>query len=89
MNSADSLGILDRLLEPLAGSLPNSAAESIVNLRADLEMQVRIDELADKASEGQLTPDEEAEYSAIVEAIDLIGVLQAKARKALSRSTAA
>ena len=89
MNDCRSWDILDRMLEPLTGLLSGGAAESIANLRADPELQSRIDDLADKAAEGDLRPEEREEYAAYVEAIDLIGVLQAKARKALSRQNAA
>jgi hypothetical protein len=59
-------------------------ARQIVELRADATTQERIDELAEKSTEGQLSPAEEAEYDDYVEAIDIIGILQAKARSALT-----
>ena len=44
-----------------------------------------IDELAEKSTEWQLSAAEEAEYDDYIEAIDIIGILQAKARSALAR----
>ena len=53
-------------------------------MRARPEEQARIDELADKASEGSLTAEERAEYEAYMHAIDVISILQAKARAVLA-----
>jgi hypothetical protein len=78
--------VLDRLLDPLDRILTAEVAEQIVNLRADANTQKRIDELADKSTEGQLSAEEEAEYDDYIEAIDIIGILQAKARAALARA---
>jgi hypothetical protein len=62
---------------------PESAA-ALLNLRADPELQARIDELRGKAYEGTLTPAEEAKYKHVVEAIDIVSIMQAKARSVLS-----
>ena len=48
--------------------------------RADARTQARVDELAEKCTDGQLTPEERNEYEAYVQASTLIGILQAKAR---------
>jgi len=45
--------------------------------------QARLDELADKNTSNTLTPEERAEYEAMVDAGNLIAVLQAKARLVL------
>ena len=78
-------GVLDELLDPLVGSFSRRVAEKMLSLRADRKTQRRIDELAAKANEGELTERERQEYEAYVQAIDLIGVLQAKARRYLKR----
>ena len=74
---------LDRLLEPFAVCLTPEVAAKVADLRADEAMQQRIDCLADRANEGQLTPAEREEYVAYLHAIDVIAVLQAKARAQL------
>jgi hypothetical protein len=74
---------LDRLLEPLAGCLSPDVAAKVADLRADETMQGRIDYLADRANEGLLTAEEREEYTGYLRAIDVIGVLQAKARSQL------
>lgn len=58
-------------------------AQRIAELLALPEAQARLDELADKCNEGELTPEEAAEYDSYVDAIDLIAVLQAQARDVL------
>jgi hypothetical protein len=78
--------ILERFIDPLARSLTPDAARVIVGFRADLETQARIDELAGKCTEGQLTPEERLEYEAYVEAIDMVAILQDKAREVLEHT---
>ena len=80
---------LVRLLKPFGDCLTPEVAEKIANLRADPEVQARIDELADKCTEGELTVEEQAEYDSYVHAIDFIAVLQAQARKVLETNGAA
>jgi hypothetical protein len=74
---------LDRLLEPLAGCLSLDVAAKVADLRADEAMQTRIDYLADRSNEGLLSDEEREEYAGYLHAIDVIAVLQAKARSQL------
>ena len=76
--------ILDKMLEPVTRCFTPAVAKEIAELRADLVTQARIDELAAKCNEAVLTEAEQREYRAYIEAIDLIGVLQAKARGLLA-----
>ncbi|MBU4273066.1 MAG: DUF896 domain-containing protein [Planctomycetes bacterium] len=78
-------GYLDRLLAPVTQCFTPEVAERLVALRADAETQARIEELAGKANEGELSPDELAEYEDYVEAVDLIAILQARARAVLAK----
>jgi hypothetical protein len=78
---------LDRFLDPLADCLSPEVAVKVANLRADEEMQTRIDYLADRANEGLLTDDEREEYSGYLHAIDVVTVLQAKARSQLRKQS--
>ena len=75
--------ILARLLEPLGRCLTPEVARELVNLRTDPAVQARIDELADKCTEGTLSAEEQSEYETYVHAIDFIAVLQAQARSLL------
>jgi len=76
--------ILDKMLEPVARCWTPAVAQRIAALRADPLIQARIDELATKCNEGELTEAEQREYAAYVEALELIGLLQAKARAILA-----
>ena len=71
---------LDRLLEPLAASFSKDVAAKVADLRADEVMQARIDYLADRSTEGTLTDEERDEYAGYLHAVNVITVLQAKAR---------
>jgi len=55
-------------------------AKRVVELRADPAVQARIEDLADKCNEGTITPEETAEYDAYIQAMDVVAVLQKKAR---------
>jgi hypothetical protein len=77
---------LDRLLDPLSACLTPAAARRLVAFRADARTQARIEELATKCNEGELTPEEHREYESYVRAIHLVSVLQSKARIALAKT---
>jgi len=55
----------------------------VAELRADPAVQARIEELAEKCNEGTITPEEIAEYDAYIQAMDVVAVLQKKARNLL------
>jgi hypothetical protein len=76
--------VLDEVLEPVTRCFTPDVARQIVALRAATTLQVRLDELAKKANDGEMTGEEREQYEAYVEAIDLISILQAKARKMLA-----
>lgn len=60
-----------------------SFAKKVLELRADNDLLARIGELRSKANQGMLSLKEETEYKEYVEAIDIIALLQQKARQAL------
>jgi hypothetical protein len=78
---------LDRLLEPLVRCLSAEVAAKVANLKADEAMQLRIDYLAERSNEGVLTATERDEYAGFLHAIDVIAILQAKARALLRKPT--
>ena len=80
MATAIETAALDRLLESLGRCLTKDSAEQVVALRADAKLQARLEELAEKSTEGALTLDERSEYETYIHAIDFITILQAKAR---------
>lgn len=74
---------LDRLLEPLVSCLTVDVAAKVSELKADDTMQDRIDYLAERSNEGLLTDEERDEYQGYLHAIDVVAILQAKARSLL------
>ena len=76
--------LLDQLLDPVSRCLTPAVARSLLGLRAPPQAQARLEELAEKCTEGTLTTEEEAEYDAYVWAGNLIAILQAKARTLLA-----
>jgi hypothetical protein len=76
---------LDRILDPVAECFTPEVARRLAELRADPQTQDRLDALAAKANEGRLTPDEEIAYRQAIDAMDLLAILQAKARAYLRR----
>lgn len=85
MQPTAELGTLDRLLDPVRDCLTPEVAARIVALRADETAQARLDELAERNAAGTITSGERAEYESLVQAGNLIAVLQAKARAALAK----
>ena len=79
---------LDRLLDPVTEAFTPEIARKIADLRADEELESHIGELRRKANEGTLTPEEDAEYKDFVEAVDVLSIIQAKARQFLSQECA-
>lgn len=85
MATADGVPtILDRLLAPVGRLLTPEVARDLVQLRATPDVQERVDYLAERANEGQLTAEERAEYDSCIQALHLIAILQATAQTVLS-----
>lgn len=78
--------VIDDILAPVADCLTPDVARRLTEMRLNPGTQTRIDELAEKANEGLLTPDERAEYADIVEGLDFVGILKAQARSVVARN---
>ena len=79
---------LDLFLDPVTDAFSPEVAKAVVAIRADDQTQTRIEELRHKANEGTLTPDEESDYKEFVEAVDVVSIIQSKARKYLAKHSA-
>ncbi len=89
MSNAAEFNAFDRGIDPvLRIILSNDKARNLAEYQADRTLQDRIEELAGKCNEGNLTDDERAEYEGYVRANNFVAVLQAKARKLLANSKA-
>ena len=69
---------------PAVSEWRQPTARALTALQVDERIQARVEDLAEKCNEGQITEDERAEYEAYVQASTLIGILQAKARQKLA-----
>ncbi len=81
----NALNTLNRLLDPVSECLTAKAAQRLVDLRADEATQELVSSLAERNTEGELTPEERSEYEMLVAANNIIAILQAKARSRLAR----
>jgi hypothetical protein len=84
----NAIAYLDRLLDPLAEAFTPELAQKLVELRADPELERHIEDLRDKANQGSLSAEEDADYKELIEAIDIIAILQSKARRFLAQHPA-
>jgi hypothetical protein len=88
MSTAHDNTAFDEVPEPVASSFTLEVARRIASLRANAALEARLDELARKANEGELSEQEREQYRAYVEAIDMVSILQAKAHKMIADSAA-
>ena len=77
---------LDRLVEPVVRTFTPEVARALVRLRADPELQARMDELAEKCNDGRMTPQEREEYDTSVRFANYLAIIQARARRLLRAS---
>lgn len=89
MSQHENSALLDELIAPLGQCLTPEVARRIARLRASPELDARIQELARKCDEGQLTPAERTDYETIARFIKFISVLQSKARTLLNTDRSA
>jgi hypothetical protein len=85
MQNGGTVAVLEDILEPVMNAFSRDVAQALVNIRAGEAAQARMADLAEKCNEGILTPAEQAEYESYVHAVDMVSVLQAKARVWLAR----
>ena len=81
MQPTSETGAFERGVRPIMEIVSPANAEQIVEFRADPELQARIEELASKSTEGQLTEAERAEYAGYVRANKFVAILQRQARQ--------
>jgi hypothetical protein len=77
---ADPQQAFHRGTAPIFALLSDDQMRHLAQLPADASLAERVDELAGKANEGELTAEERGEYEAYIEANNLLAVLQAEAR---------
>lgn len=77
----------DRGVQPILQIVLLDRADAVLNFRPDPALQARIEELAAKSTEGELTAQERAEYEGYVRANKFIAILQRQARQMVGTTT--
>jgi hypothetical protein len=75
--------LVEALADSVASCLDAQSVQAIANLKMDERAQHWLDELADKANEGELTDDERSEYQRFIRISEFLGMAQLRARARL------
>src|SRR5258708_13614469 len=87
MQFTSEISAFDRGIRPVMKIVLPEKAEEIVEFRADPELLARIEELARKSTEGELSDAERAEYAGYARANKFVAILQRQPREIIkSRS---
>jgi hypothetical protein len=78
--------ILVRVINPSEGGMPVEAARVMLQFKLAPSDRDRVNELAAKARNGSLTPDEEAQLREYERVAALVELLQSKARVSLKQA---
>ena len=81
MATSSEMAAFDRGVRPLMQIVLPEKAEAVIGFQGDPELQERIEELAEKSTEGQLTEAERSEYAGYVRANKFVAILQEHARR--------
>ena len=81
MQATAEIDAFERGVRPVLRMVLPEKAEAVLRFRAAPELQARIEELAGKSTEGQLTQTERAEYGGYARANKFITILQRQARQ--------
>ena len=74
----------DRGVGPLLRLLLLDKADAVLSFRPEAALSERIEELAAKSTEGELSAEERAEYEGYVRANNFIAILRRQARRLLA-----
>jgi hypothetical protein len=72
-----------RGIEPLVQLILRDKAAEVATLEGDPQVRARIEELAEKSTEGTLTTGEQAEYGGYIRANKFVAILKRRARELL------
>lgn len=79
--------IISEALRPITDSLTGDVAKQFAELKLTGPVQDRVDVLASKCNEGELTEQEKSEYESLVKVGNILAVLKAKARKIVAEQS--
>lgn len=86
MSDGNVTSLLEGILGSLTECLDSESARRVAEFRIAPAIQTRVDQLADRANDGQLSDDERAEYEALINAADFVAILKLKAQRQLEAS---
>jgi acetylornithine deacetylase/succinyl-diaminopimelate desuccinylase-like protein len=81
VQATPEIDAFERGVRPVLRIVLPGKAEAVLSFRAAPELQARIEELARRSTEGQLTEAERAEYAGYVRANKFVAILQRQARQ--------
>lgn len=81
METTPEILAFDRAVTPFLRMVLPEKAESVASFHPDPALTDRIEELASKSTEGELTPEEFAEYAGYVRANKLVSILKRQAER--------
>jgi hypothetical protein len=84
MKTAKPAKLLDQLVGQLGDCLTPESARRLLALKANPKLQRRVDDFAERHSQGLLTPEEQAEYGGYVYFDTFVAILKSKARQLLA-----
>jgi hypothetical protein len=84
MVTAIDNGAYDRVVDPIFRVLPNDQLRQLLSAGPDPKLESRVEELAGKCSQGELTAEERAEYEGYVQANRFVSLVKAQAKKILA-----
>lgn len=86
MSASATNDVIENVISAVGGCLDVPSAEALLRLRAQEQLQARIEDLAGRCTEGQLSAEEREEYESLVRLGNFVAVLQARARVQLGRA---
>jgi hypothetical protein len=81
--TATTSSLADKMLDLAAECFDAPTLVALAKLRLSPKLTARVDRLATKANEGELTPRERGEYQAYIETSELLALIQLRARRKL------
>jgi hypothetical protein len=86
MSAVFDMSAFERVTAPVVRILTPDQARQVAEYRGDETLAARIEELAHRSNEGELTAAERSEYAGYVHANKFVALLQAQARRRLTDS---
>ena len=87
MTATPETEAFERGVRPVLQIVLPEKAEAVLKFRPDPKLLARIEQLAGKSTEGQLTEKEKAEYAGYVRANKFVAILRREARQLVGSSS--